>query len=201
MAGKRVFNTINTCFSGFLTNFRLSFMRAATIILLFCICFTLCSCPYTSSYKMDETPSIYVEDLLLGGWATFIKKPGSGKEEPVKLILSKRSDTEYDIIFTGYLSELKPFNLLTEDSIKGTAFMSTACGKQFLNINIKSRIYLAELKFENGSLSLLPLVEHFTTKMVQSNTALRSCVEFHYKTHLRPMYDDDFCLKDMVRVK
>ena len=176
-------------------------MKAPTVILLICLCLTLCSCPYTSSYKLDATPSIYVEDLLLGSWATFIKKPGIEKEEPITVILSKKNDTEYDIAITGYLDELKPYNMLTQDSIKGSAFMSTACGKQFLNIEIKSRIYLAELKFEKGSLSLLPLMEHFTSKMVQNCTALRTCVEFHYKTHLRPMYDDDFCLKDMIRVK
>jgi len=171
-----------------------------TISLLFVLSTLLCSCPYSSQYQLDATPNIYVEDDLLGSWATTVKKPISGKEEPVKLILSKRSDTEYNIAFTGKLDELKPFRLLYRDSISGTAFMSTVAGKQFLNITIKGSNYIAELNYKNGNLSLLPLVEHFTGKLVQNNSDLRNCVEFHYKTRVHAMYDDEFCLRDMVKV-
>ena len=171
-----------------------------TITLLYLLAISLCSCPYSSPYKLDDAPGIYVEDILLGKWATFVKKSGTDREEPVKLILSKKNETEYNIAFTGYLDELRPFNIINADSVTGTAFMSTVGETQFLNISIKSKIYIAELKYKNDKLSLLPLVEHFTAKMVSNNAALRNSVEFHYKTRLRPMYDDDFCLKDMVKV-
>ena len=171
-----------------------------TISLCFLLTTLLCSCPYSSQYVLDESPNIYVEDDLLGSWATFVKKPVSGREEPVKLILSKRNDTEYNISFTGKLDELKPFKLVYKDSVNGTAFMSTVAGRQFLNITIKGSNYIAELKLKDGNLSLLPLVEHFTGKLIQNNAELRNCVEFHYKTRVHAMYDDDFCLKDMVRV-
>ena len=170
-----------------------------SITLLFFLSVLLCSCPYSSPYKLDESPSIYVEEEILGSWATFVKKP-NGKEEPVKLILSKKNDTEYNIAFTGYLNELKPFRILDKDSISGTAFMSTAAGRQFLNITIKGTAYIAELKFKDGMLSLLPLVEHFTSKMIFNNTELRNSVEFHYKTRVHAMYDDDFCLREMLKV-
>ncbi|WP_462222221.1 hypothetical protein [Ferruginibacter sp.] len=170
-----------------------------TISLLFFLSVLLCSCPYSSPYKLDESPSIYVEDDLLGSWATFIKKP-NGKEEPVKLILTKKNDTEYNIAFTGYLNELKPFKVLVKDSVNGTAFMSTVAGRQFLNITIKGTNYIAELKLKDGMLSLLPLIEHFTSKMIFNNSELRNSVEFHYKTRVHAMYDDDFCLKEMVKV-
>jgi hypothetical protein len=172
----------------------------STISLLFFLSVLLCACPYSSPYQLDVNPNIYVEDELLGSWATFVKKPVSGKEEPVKLILSKRNDTEYNIAFTGYLDELKPFKLVYKDSVSGIAFMSTVAGKQFLNISIKGTNYIAELKLKNGNLSLLPLVEHFTSKMIQNNAELRNCVEFHYKTRVHALYDDDFCLRDMVKV-
>ena len=107
---------------------------------------------------------------------------------------------EYNIAFTGYLNELKPFKVLIKDSVSGTAFMSTAAGRQFLNITIKGTNYIAELKFKDGLLSLLPLVEHFTSKMIFNNNELRNSVEFHYKTRIHAMYDDDFCLKEMVKV-
>jgi hypothetical protein len=170
------------------------------ISLLFLLSVLLCSCPYSSPYLLDENPTIYVEDELIGNWATLVKKPVSGKEEIVKLILSKRSDTEYNIAFTGKLDELKPFKLLLRDSVNGTAFMSTVAGNQFLNISIKGSNYIAELKFKNGKLSLLPLAEHFTSKLVQNNFELRNCLEFHYKTRVHPIYDDDFCLTEMIKV-
>jgi hypothetical protein len=97
----------------------------------------LCSCPYSSPYQLDENPTIYVEDDLLGSWATFVKKPITGKEEPIKLILSKRTDTEYNISFYGDVNEFKPFKLVNKDSVNGTAFMSTVAGRQFLNIAVK----------------------------------------------------------------
>ena len=78
--------------------------------------------------------------------------------------------------------------------------MSTVAGRQFLNITVKGTNYIAELKLKDGTLSLLPLVEHFTGKMIQNDTELRNCVEFHYKTRVHPLYDDDFCLWDMVKV-
>jgi hypothetical protein len=170
-----------------------------SITLLFFLSVLLCSCPYSSPYKLDETPSIYVEEEILGSWATFVKKP-NGKEEPVKLILSKKNDTEYNVAFTGYLNELKPFKVLVKDSVNGTAFMSTVAGRQFLNITIKGTNYIAELKLKDGMLSLLPLIEHFTSKMIFNNSELRNSVEFHYKTRVHAMYDDDFCLKEMVKV-
>ncbi|MGC4101251.1 hypothetical protein [Ferruginibacter sp.] len=171
-----------------------------TISVLFLLSTLLCSCPYSSPYQLDETPNIYVEEDLLGSWATFVKKPVSGREETVKLILSKKTDTEYNIVFTGNIEELKPFKLIKQDSISGTAFMSTVAGRQFLNISVKGLNYIAELKFKDGNLSLLPLVEHFTGKMIQNNSELRNSVEFHYKTRVHALYDDDFCLKDMVKI-
>lgn len=170
------------------------------ITLALASCMLLYACPYSSTHVLDETPGIYVEDALLGNWATVVKKPVSGKAEPVKMILSKKNDTEYMIAFTGSLKELKPFRIIDKDSITGTAFMSTVGGKQFFNISIRENVYIAEIIFKNGMLSLMPLSDHFTAKMIMSNTDLRNSVEFHYKTRVLPLYDEEFCLKEMVKV-
>lgn len=169
------------------------------ILLLFLLSTSLCSCPYSSAYNLDEVPSIYVEDALLGNWVTFVTKKGTSKQELVSLTLGKKTDTEYDISFTGHLDDLKPFNVARFDTLNGTAFMSTVGDRQFLNIKINARIYIAELRLKDDRLSLLPLVEHFTSKMIFSSSALRNSVEFHYKTRVHPMIDDDFSLKDMVK--
>ena len=171
-----------------------------TILAFFILSILLCGCPYSSPYAIDETPTIYVEDNLLGKWATFVKKPGFEKEEPVKVILSKKTDTEYTIAFTGYLDELKIFGVVKSDSVTGTAFMSTVGNYQFLNINIKNKIYIAQIVVKDETISILPLVEHFTAKMVQNSHGLRTAVDYHYKMRVRPMLDEEFCLKDMVKV-
>jgi len=170
------------------------------ISLLFFLSASLCSCPYSSAYYLDETPAIYVEDALVGKWIAFIKKPNSNREEAVYLTLSKKTDTEYNISFSGNIDELRPYKYITSDSLAGTAFMSTVGDRQFFNININSRVYIAELDFKADKLSLLPLAEHFTGKMIFNSTALRKSVEVHYKTRVRPILDDEFCLRNMVKV-
>jgi hypothetical protein len=167
---------------------------------LCCITIMLCACPYSSTHTLDDTPTIYVDENLLGSWAIFVNKPTSNRQEPVKLILTKKNDTEYDVVFTGSINELKRFRVVEQDTIKGTAFMSTVSGKQFFNIKIKNDNYVAEIILKKGALSLLPLSEHFTAKMIMSNADLRNSVAFHYHTRVRPMYDDDFCLKEMIKV-
>jgi len=169
------------------------------ISLLFFLSVSLCSCPYSSAYNLDETANIYVEEALLGNWLTFVKKPRSGREEAIYLNLSKKTETEYDILFTGNLSELRPFERMISDTLTGTAFMSTVGGRQFFNIKINSRIYIAELIFKDDKLSLLPLAEHFTGKMIFNSEALRNSVDFHYKTRANPILDDEFCLRDMIK--
>lgn len=160
---------------------------------------SLCACPYSSPYKLDDEPTIYVEDALLGTWNADVKKEGLSRPVPVHVTLSRKSDTEYFIAFSGEINELKSFNIMAADSVQGTAFMSTVGENQFLNISIKSQTYIAEMKYKDGRLSLLPLVEHFTAKLVQNNAALRTCVAYHYRMRVHPMVDDDFCLRDMVK--
>lgn len=162
--------------------------------------FILYACPFSSAYKLDNEPNIYTEDILLGNWATMITTK-NGKQLPAKMILGKKNDTEYTIAFTGYISDLKVYNIITNDTIKGSAFMSTVVGRQFMNISIKEQIYIAEVIYKDNKLSLLPLAEKFTAKYVRSNEDLRLAVEVHLKTRVSPVYDDQFSLKDMVRVK
>ncbi|MGB4843052.1 MAG: hypothetical protein WBP16_01165 [Ferruginibacter sp.] len=169
------------------------------ILVLFFLSVSLCSCPYSSAYNIDETAGIYVEDVLLGKWLAMVKS-SNGRDEPVIVHLSRKTDTEYNITFTGYLEDLRRFNVVTADSITGTAFMSTINGMQFFNISINSRIYIAELKLKNNNLSLLPLAEHFTNKMIFSSEALRKSVDVHYKTRVHPVFDENFCLKNMAKL-
>ncbi|MBK8519481.1 MAG: hypothetical protein WAT20_15035 [Ferruginibacter sp.] len=170
------------------------------ISLLFFLCLTLCACPYSSAYYLDETSGMHVEDALLGKWIAAVKKPQSSREEEIYLTLSKKTDTEYHISITGNLHELRPYRILISDSLNGTAFMSLVDNRQFFNININSRVYIAELKLKDDKLTLLPLAESFTAKMIRNTADLRKSVEVHYKTRVLPLLDDDFCLHNMTKL-
>ncbi len=175
--------------------------KAFVIFLLFGLSVTLCSCPYSSAYNLDAEPTIYVEDVLLGTWVGFIEKEGVSTDRTVNMTLTKRTDTEYDIAFSGYVEDLRRFRVVEDDTIKGTAFMSTVDGMQFLNIKVYARVYIAELQLKDEGLSLLPLAEHFTGKMIFSSDELKNSVSFHYKTRVHPILDDEFCLRRMVKIQ
>ena len=78
--------------------------------------------------------------------------------------------------------------------------MSIVGNNRFLNIKINSRIYIAQVILKDDKLSLLPLAEHFTAKMILNSEALRNSVDFHYKTRIHPILDDEFCLRNMVKI-
>lgn len=170
------------------------------IFCLFVLCMVLCGCPYSSAYYLDETPGIYVEDRLLGKWLAYVHAPGSTTEEALYLSLGKKTDTEYNISFSANFEQLLPVKIPDSDSLSGSAFMSTVNNRKFLNIRLGARVYIAEMTLIDDKLSLLPLAEHFTGKMIFNSQELRASVYVHYKTRVHPILDDDFCLRDMIKI-
>jgi hypothetical protein len=173
------------------------------VMLFFFVPVILWGCPYDSPYGIDATAQGNIDESLLGSWAAFVSKPcteGQYKEEPVEVIFSKNSDLEYNIAITGFIDELKPYHVITNDSIKGTAFISTVSKRQFLNAFIKGRMYIAEIKKDNSALSVFCLAERFTSRYVKSSTELRKAIEIHYKIAASPAFDDYFVLKKLRKV-
>ncbi len=167
------------------------------------LCIMLCGCPYSSPYTIDDKAGQNIDESLLGKWAAFVTKPSDDRhtlEDPVKVIFEKRTDNEYDVAITGYLNELRPYKVLVNDTIKGTAFISTIGSHQFLNATFYSKVYIAELKHDDKQLSILALSEHFTAKYIKNNTALRNAIDFHYRTRPVPTYDDWFVIRDLKKV-
>lgn len=162
---------------------------------------SLYGCPYDSPYNLDESPLQNIDESLLGKWTTFMQQPASAKhikrEDSVSIIFSKRTDMDYDIAITGGLEELKPYHVITNDSIKGTAYLSEVAGKQFLNAYIHGRVYLAQVKKDSSSISIMPLAEYFTSKLIKNSRELRTAVEFHYMVRSAPGFDPHFCLKSL----
>ena len=153
-------------------------------------------CPYDSPYGIDAEEQQNIDEAMLGNWAAIVKKPGNDKqqkEDPVKIIFSRNSDLEYGVAITGGIEELKPYHVISNDSIKGIAYRSTVYGRQFLNIFIKGKMYIAEVKKTGETLSILCLAEHFTAKYIKNSTELRKAIEIHYRVSISPAYDDYFC--------
>jgi hypothetical protein len=173
-------------------------------LLLITLTVLLYGCPYDSPYNIDEIPLQNIDESLLGEWATFIPKPGnkkhSPKEDPIKIIFEKRTDMDYDIAITGYIEQLSPYHMISNDSIKGTAYLSAVCGKQFLNTYIRGKVYIAEIIKDSSTLSIFPLAEYFTSKLIKNSRELRTAVEFHYKMKSKPGYDPFFSLKNLQRI-
>ena len=173
--------------------------KIPSVFLLLSIALILCGCPFSSTYKLDSESSIPVDESLLGKWACMVEN-SSGNEQPVKMIIGRKNETEYNIDFTGDLKDLWRFRVVENDTIKGSAFMSMVNDRPFLNIEVRGQTYLVAVDQKDGKLSLLPLTDGFTSKYIKSNEVLRKAVEVHLHTWSFPHYDDQFCLKGMVRV-
>ena len=158
----------------------------------------LTGCPYSSPFRLDNEPQTHIDQQYLGKWAA-MAETRSGMQ-PVKLILSEKNEKEYDLAITGYIDDLKPYVAMAGDTIKGVAFLSTVSDAPFMNIIISGQAYICKVDYQKNKLSILPLAEHFTAKYIKSGEQLRTAVQFHFNTRLRPIYDQSFCLKDMVRV-
>ena len=169
--------------------------------LLLIVTVFLYGCPYDSPYNLDEAPQQNIDEELLGNWATQIAKRSEGsytsKPEIVKIIFEKRTDMDYDFAVTGQIGALKPYHVVSNDSIRGTGYLSTIAGRQFLNAYIHGKVYIAEVLKDTAGISIMPLSEYFTSKLIKNSRELRAAVEFHYRMKLTPGYDAFFCLKKL----
>lgn len=174
-------------------------LKPALSLVSLCLLVVLSGCPYSSNYKLDDEPTVPVDEALVGKWAT-MKLNGAGSEQPLRMTVEKGSDYEYKIDFVGNINDLRYFNVVEGDTLKATAFLSEVASRRFLNFRVKGQYYIAELLVKENRLTLLPLCEHFTVKMIRNNAELRLALELHYKTRLYPLYDDEFSLREMFRV-
>ena len=174
-----------------------------TTTILLSLCLILWGCPYESPYAIDTEAQQPIDESLLGKWAAMVHRPSDDrhyKEEPIKIIFEKRTDMEYDVAITGYMEELRRTRLISNDTIRGIAFLSVIDNRQFLNTFLYGKVYVAEVKQKDNTLDILMLAEQFTSKFVKNSNALRNAISVHYKTRSAPVYDDWFVAKNMQRV-
>ncbi len=160
----------------------------------------LCACPFSSVYKLDKDPALPVDESLVGKWSAMIANK-KGKPQPVKLTLDKKNDSEYNVQLMGNFYDLRSYRITKNDSIRGSAYLSMVEDRPFLNVDIKGQTYIVAVAYKNDTLSLFPLADGFTAKYIKSNTDLRRALEVHLKTRIFPKYDDQFCLRQMLRIE
>jgi hypothetical protein len=168
-------------------------------LLGFFIVFILSGCPYRSVYSIDTDPQLHINESYLGTWETTTVDANA---KPIKVILTltKNTDSIYNIEFSGYFGRLNKKKKPVIDTIFGTSYLSNIGSREFMNIKVRKLVFVAQVLYKNDELSLLAMTENFTNKMVKCDEQLRNALAYHFRTRLNPLYDDDFCLKNMKRV-
>ena len=172
-----------------------SLLRVAGVALLL---ISLTACPFASRYQLDDQPQYAIDEAYFGTWSGVAKR-FNGDEYPMKVAIGKYTDTLYNLFITGEMPELKRYGIVTNDTIHGTGFISLVADRPVMNLEVLGLNYIIELRWRKDKLSFLPLGDHFTAKYIKKNKDLRLALEWHFKTRAYPLYDADFCLKDMIR--
>lgn len=161
---------------------------------------TLYACPFSSVYTLDDEPTLPVSEEYVGNWATTIQGPYN-KNYPVRLSIEKYTDSLYWLVFTADMRELAPWRIGANDTLKGTAFLSDIKGRTVINYQAAGHNFIGEFLYKEGRLTILPIAERFTNKIIRNNKELRLMLEWHYDSRLNPFYDETFSLRNMIRVK
>jgi hypothetical protein len=134
----------------------------------------------------------------VGEW--LVPMTNDNKSEDLRMSITRNGDSEYFIHFSSIPCNLKPFFRSTSDTIQAQAFISIVAEREVLNIEIADQTYLAEIVFRNDKFGLLPLSDHFTSKLVRNNAELRKALEIHFKTRVKALYADEFSLRNITKV-
>lgn len=159
----------------------------------------LSGCPYRSIYAIDTEPQLPINESYLGTWETMAVDANS-KPIKVTLNLTKNTDSVYNIEFSGYFGRVNKKKKPVIDTIAGTSYLSNIGTREFMNIKVKKLVFIAHVIYKDDELTLFAMTENFTNKMIKCDEQLRNALAYHFRTRLNPLYDDDFCLKNMKRV-
>jgi hypothetical protein len=170
-----------------------SFCTAISIIIL------LCGCPYHTSFPIEKTPQIEVNQSYLGSWKGKLIDENSGNTKAVKVNISKADDFNYSVVITGKFQNII-YKKNAEDTVYASMFMSVINNKQIANVMLDNRVFFADVSYQNDQISFLPLAENFTSFFIKTDTELKNRIAYHFKTRLHPLYEESFCLRNMTRI-
>ena len=170
-----------------------SFCTAISIIIL------LCGCPYHTSFPIEKTPQVEVNQSYLGTWKGKFIDENNGNTKAVKVNISKADDFNYSVVITGKFQNII-YKKNAEDTIYASMFMSVINNKQIANVILENRVFFADVSYQNDQISFLPLAENFTSFFIKTDTELKNRIAYHFKTRLHPLYEESFCLRNMTRI-
>ena len=174
-----------------------------TVLFTFCtaisIMILLCGCPYHTSFPIEKTPQVLVNQSYLGDWKGKLIDDVTGNTKAVKINISKTDDFNYSVVIMGKFQNTN-YKLNEEDTIFASMFISIINNKQIANIMLDNRVFFADVSYQNDQISFLPLAENFTNFFVKTDTELKNRIAFHFKTRLHPLYEESYCLRNLTRV-
>jgi hypothetical protein len=177
--------------------------QSITVLFSFCtaisIMILLCGCPYNTSFPIEKTPQVEVNQSYLGNWKGKLIDEVSGNTKTVKISISKADDYNYSVVITGKFQNII-YKRNVEDTIFGKMFMSRINNKQIANVILENRFFFVDVSYQNDQISFLPLAENFTSFFVKTDMELKNRIAYHFKTRLHPLYEESFCLRNMTRV-
>lgn len=186
--------------------------KAGRAMIVFFLLLTLQGCPYATHCFIDTNPQNQVNENYLGKWQGELVDE-NGLKKTIKLDINKIDDYYYEFLFHGFFfpkpkakknifgffKKKKKEYQTVEDTIRCSAYASYVMEREVLNIEVQGINYLAEISLKDNNLTLLPISEKFSSKVILSDFELREAMEFHFKSRLFPSYDEAFCLRNMRR--
>jgi len=174
-----------------------------TVLSIFCtaisIIILLCGCPYHTSFPIEKTPQVEVNQSYFGTWKGKLMDENSGNTKAVKVNISKADDFNYSVVITGKFQNII-YKKNAEDTVYASMFMSVINNKQIANVILENRVFFADVSYQNDQISFLPLAENFTSFFIKTDTELKNRIAYHFKTRLHPLYEESFCLRNMTRI-
>lgn len=170
-----------------------SFCTAISIMIL------LCGCPYHTSFPIEKTPQVEVNQSYLGNWKGKLIDDVTGNNKPVKVNISNADDFNYSVVIMGRFQN-KSYKINEEDTVYASMFMSVINNKQIANVKFDNSVFFADVSYQNDQISFLPLAENFTSFFVKTDVELKNRIAYHFKTRLHPLYEESYCLRNLTRV-
>ena len=159
----------------------------------------LCGCPYHTSFPIEKTPQVEVNQSYLGNWKGKLIDEVSGNTKPIKVNISNADDFNYSVVITGKFQNTI-YKINEEDTVIATMFISNINNKQIANVMLDNRVFFADVSYQNDQISFLPLAENFTNFFVKTDVELKNRIAYHFKTRLHPLYEESYCLRNLTRV-
>jgi hypothetical protein len=158
---------------------------------LFLLAVVIWGCPYESTVAIDKTPSIKINEKLLGAW-----RKSSYPSDYTEVVFTKKSPYQYAIQarVQGEAGDYDKYNFI--------AWLSVINNWRLLNVYDKeeSKYFFVVVELENNRLSLKPISEDITEKEFNTPAEIKKYFQQLLDKDFY-QFDDDTGIGDLQKVK